>query len=97
MNSRYSIGLAVLIVFLAACGSTPERKEAAAAKEPTAVDLMATLTSARSAYAQKNGREAERHYETLVRRVPKDPEHWFRLANIYARTDMGDDFCSHPF
>ncbi|MCZ6893127.1 MAG: tetratricopeptide repeat protein, partial [Gammaproteobacteria bacterium] len=90
MISLYSTGLAVLIVFLAACGSTPERKEAAAAKELTAVDLMATLTSARSAYAQKNWREAERHYEILVRRVPKDPEHWFRMANIYARTERPD-------
>lgn len=87
VNSTYAIGLTVLVVFLAACTSAPERKQAAVAREQAPVDTHAAKRSAEAAYAEKNWREAERHYEILARRIPQDAEHWFRLANIYARTE----------
>ena len=77
-------------MLLAACGSAPERSETTPGEEAPRVDLTATLESGKAAYAAKKWREAERHYEILVKRIPQEPDHWFRLGNIYGRTDRPD-------
>ena len=78
-----------VLILLAACGSTPERGETKPSEEAR-VDLKVALASGKAAYAAKKWREAERHYAILVKRIPQEPHHWFRLGNIYGRTDRPD-------
>ena len=79
-----------VLILLAACGSTPERGETKPSEEAPRVDLKVALASGKAAYAAKKWREAERHYAILVKRIPQEPDHWFRLGNIYGRTDRPD-------
>ena len=90
MNVRYGLGYAGVLFLLAACGSTPERSETKPVEDAPRVDLKVALASGKAAYAAKKWREAERHYAILVKRIPQEPDHWFRLGNIYGRTDRPD-------
>lgn len=68
---------------LVACSGTTTREE-------PAVDVAAARRDGEAAYAAGDWRLAESHYRTLVKAIPQDAELWFRLANIYARTEQPD-------
>ncbi len=72
---------------LAACQSAPNKSE-----EPTHSDhdLGAVRAQADEAYAAGDWEAARPHYETLVRELPQDGAFWFRLGNVYARTERPD-------
>ncbi|MGR8919409.1 MAG: tetratricopeptide repeat protein [Gammaproteobacteria bacterium] len=74
------------LLLLAACSSAPEREDPAAA----AVDLNAARASADAAYEAGEWREAETHYAALLRAAPQEAGYWFRMGNIYARTERPD-------
>jgi len=48
-------------------------------------DLMALEREAASAYQAEDWEKALPAYQALTRRVPRDPELWFRLGNVHAR------------
>lgn len=53
-------------------------------------DLVETRAKADAAYQQEDWPAAEKNYLELTRAIPSDVEPWFRLGNIYARTDKLD-------
>ncbi|WP_297526575.1 tetratricopeptide repeat protein [Thiohalobacter sp.] len=48
-------------------------------------DLMDLQREAAAAYQAEQWEQALPAYQTLTRRVPRDPELWFRLGNVHAR------------
>jgi cytochrome c-type biogenesis protein CcmH/NrfG len=75
------IALVCVLVALLGCEQTPTKSDA---DQP--VDLSEVSALAAQAYKAKNWSESEQHYATLTRNVPGEPEPWFKLGNIYART-----------
>ena len=39
------------------------------------------------AYVDDDLVASEQYYTTLIKEIPEEAEHWFRLANIYVKTD----------
>lgn len=86
--------LFVLILHLAACAtvnstsntttnsSTSSRKT----EEPVQLDLTEIRKQADIAYANEDLVTSEKNYEILIKELPEEAEHWFRLGNIYVRT-----------
>lgn len=85
---RFIPAAIALLIALGACSSSPERQRSPPAAE--SVDLATSETSARAAYEAQDWAAAERHYTVLVEQIPQDADYWFRLGNIYARTDRPD-------
>lgn len=76
--------LLLLLPLLSACQSM--RSEPA----PSTDAVASARQAGESAYAAGEWATAEPHYRTLVAAIPQDAELWFRLGNIYARTDRPD-------
>ena len=71
---------AVLLAGLAACTGPLTREET------SAPDMFETKRLADEAYQKGDMVESERLYGSLVKDLPEEAEHWFRLANVYYRT-----------
>jgi len=50
------------------------------------VDYFVLKSEAEKAYKNKDYKTAEKHYLKISKGVSRDPEAWFKLGNIYART-----------
>ncbi|MEM7466913.1 MAG: tetratricopeptide repeat protein [Pseudomonadota bacterium] len=79
---------------LCACSNTetkdPAPAPAAAQSEKNTekdIDSAETLALAERAYAAKDWQTAEKNYVLITRAIPKEAHPWFRLGNIYARTE----------
>ncbi|MCB1747587.1 MAG: tetratricopeptide repeat protein [Gammaproteobacteria bacterium] len=77
------LAIALFALALGACSHQ-------AARDEPAVDIAAARHDGEAAYAAGDWRTAEPHYRALVKAIPQDAELWFRLGNIYARTDQPD-------
>ena len=53
-------------------------------------DLVATQQRADAAYRNEDWKAAEKDYVYLAKNTPGEVEPWFRLGNIYARTNQLD-------
>lgn len=73
--------VALLLVGLTACSSTPQRSTS---------DVATIQSRADEAYRLGLLTEAESHYLELTRSNPKYIEAWLRLGNIYVRTGQLD-------
>lgn len=78
------------LLSLAGCQRTPERPVAGVAPEGAAIDIKATQALASERYADGDWAAAETQYVALAREIPQQADYWFRLGNIYARTDRPD-------
>jgi len=54
------------------------------------IDLIAIKQEAEDTYQRKEWASSEEHYVLLTQKMPLEPEPWFRLGNIYARTKRPD-------
>lgn len=68
--------------------SNEQPKFSEVSSEPS--DTGQVLALAEAAYAAKDWEAAEKHYVSTTRAIPKEATPWFRLGNIYARTDRPD-------
>ena len=87
MKIRYKFNIVFLLIAslsLAACNNRATKQET-----PT-VDVYETEQFAIAAYEKNDWGESEKHYSELIRRIPENPVHWFRLGNVYARTQRPD-------
>ncbi len=77
--------LLVSLLFLCACNQLGVKKDTEE-KQPQQ-DLFAIQNIADSAYENDDLVTAERNYEILIKASPENAKHWFRLGNIYVRTN----------
>lgn len=56
-------------------------------KDEPDVDIFEIERLAIAAYDIGDMAESEKYYTILVQKIPKEAQHWFRLGNIYARTN----------
>lgn len=75
--------LPLLLLMLAGCAGGGMTRGAAGDGE----DLLQVRTAAEAAYGAGDYTESEKQYIVLVQKVPVEAENWFRLGNIYARTN----------
>ncbi len=72
-------------VLLAACQSLSGTTEL-----PQRSDLFQLSNDAQLAYEAGEDARAEKLYMAMARQTPGDPEIWFRLGNLYARSNRPD-------
>lgn len=78
----------LLLLALAGCTGGGAMHRGAAGTEGE--DLVQVRADAEAAYAAKDWAGSEKQYTLLAQRVPVEAENWFRLGNIYARTNRPD-------
>lgn len=76
----------VLLLALPACAPPGVKPDREAAKP----DMFKLEQDADVAYQKGDLATSEKDYLELVKKIPEEPLHWFRLGNIYARTDRPD-------
>ncbi len=76
---------AALYLGLSGCNALQTKPEPDAEAEQ--VDIVELRQKANEAYINDDFEAAEDYYSTLIKELPQEPEHWFRLANIYVATD----------
>ncbi len=54
------------------------------------IDLLELRDEADSAYLNDDLKTSEENYTILVKEMPEEALHWYRLANIYVRTNRPD-------
>ena len=54
------------------------------------IDLLALRDEADTAYLNDDLKTSEDNYTILVKEMPEEALHWYRLANIYVRTNRPD-------
>jgi len=83
INLKYLIIITLLLAFTG-CSQSSVKKEVEQDAKP---DLFELQKQADQAYLNDDYTTAERDYAILVKELPEIAEHWFRLANIYVRTN----------
>lgn len=74
-----------LALALGACGQTQTKPDKLAPQ-----DLAEIYRLAAAAYEAQDWAASERHYRDLTRGAPEEVEPWFKLGNVYARTQRYD-------
>ena len=67
------------LIVLSGCATIGEHK-----------DIYALSKEAEIAFDNQEDAKAEQLYKGLVKQAPNDAENWFRLGNLYARTNHPD-------
>jgi tetratricopeptide (TPR) repeat protein len=74
----------ILILHLTACNQLGVKDES---NQETKQDLFELQKQAETAYLNDDLVSSERDYEILIKELPEIALHWFRLGNIYVRTN----------
>lgn len=86
INSRFIVAL-LLMLSLAACDPIGVKKDN---NEDVKPDLLEIQKQADASYQNNDLAASERDYNILVQELPEIALHWFRLGNIYVRTNRPD-------
>jgi tetratricopeptide (TPR) repeat protein len=73
----------IFILNLAACATTETKN----AENKPKLDLIKIQEQANIAYESDDLVTSEKNYEILIKELPEEAEPWFRLGNIYVRTN----------
>ena len=90
INFKTILLITILNLNLSACNQPAvkqEDPETVTTTENNDVDLSEIRNRADQAYQNDDLEASAKDYELLIKRVPEEPLHWFRLANIYVRTN----------
>ncbi len=90
MPAHRLLYLLPLLLLLAGCPLQEMVKKDDGQEAAPARDMNLVLDEARAAYAEGNWKLAEQDYLMVVEKDPSSFEAWFRLGNIYTRTDRPD-------
>ncbi len=71
------------LLSLTACATNNTKKT----EEQSKLNLLEIREQADIAYKDNDLVTSEKNYEILIRELPEEAEHWFRLGNIYVRTN----------
>lgn len=77
----------ILAGLVSACASIPGTKSGG---EEGNTDMFELERKADAAYQKGDMAASEKDYLELVKKMPEEALHWFRLGNIYARTQRPD-------
>lgn len=80
----------VMLLALACCAAVLAGCAATGPGAPQRSDLFQLSNDAQLAYEAGEDARAEQLYMGLARAAPADSEIWFRLGNLYARSDRPD-------
>ena len=83
INLRLFISIILLLTF-SACNQAGLKDEN---NEETKQDLFELQKQAETSYLNDDLVASERDYEILIKELPEIALHWFRLGNIYVRTN----------
>lgn len=83
VNSKFIISL-ILLLNLVGCNQLNTKDEES---EVTKTDLFELQKQADTSYLNDDLVASEQAYETLIKELPEIALHWFRLGNIYVRTN----------
>ena len=86
-GNKPRFALAILVAFVLPACSAPGLKSG---QENANTDLFELERQADAAYQQGDLAASEQDYVELVKKIPEESLHWFRLGNIYARTQRPD-------
>lgn len=89
-NTRIACATLLLLGGCAHQDSSPVAPPVEGGEIQGQVDHATLAHRASDAYARQDWAESERQYVALTRAAPTDPEAWFRLGNIYARTQRAE-------
>lgn len=70
------------VLSLTACAANNTKKT----EEQAELNLLEIREQADIAYKDNDLVTSEKNYEILIKELPEEAEHWFRLGNIYVRT-----------
>ena len=84
-HTHNPVFIILAVLLLSACAVSGVNK----ADDPE-VDLFELERTADASYQEGDMAASEQHYLVLVRKLPEEALHWFRLGNIYARTQRPD-------
>ena len=92
---RYGLVLALLAISGCERSTKPAAPRPAMGAETESTqgkdsDPAQSLALAEAAYEAKDWQAAEQHYIAVTKRIPDEAHPWFRLGNIYARTERPD-------
>jgi tetratricopeptide (TPR) repeat protein len=73
----------LLLSFLTGC--TPNNIKGD--EDTSNIDLLTLRDEANIAYQNDDLETSENHYTILIKEIPEEALHWYRLANIYVRTN----------
>jgi len=90
MSARSLLCLLPLLLLLAGCPLQEMVKKEEGQKTAPERDMNLVLDEARSAYEAQDWKTAEQDYRLVVEKDPSSFEGWFRLGNIYSRTERPD-------
>jgi cytochrome c-type biogenesis protein CcmH/NrfG len=88
MNHKKVVHVFFILSFLlslSACNNSLIKE-----KDVPQQDMFEIEALANTAYENNDWVESEKHYTVLVKNIPENATHWFRLGNIYARTQRPD-------
>ena len=74
-----------MLLILSACAESKVKEDDISQQDMFELEKLANET-----YQNSQWHESEKHYTILVEKIPEDAVHWFRLGNIYARTQRPD-------
>ncbi len=87
MSNRMKVLLLVTAVVCSGCNNLNTRPSETADLK----DVATTQQRAKLAYDAGNWINAEQHYLALTEQLPRDPEPWFRLGNVYTRLNRPNE------
>jgi tetratricopeptide (TPR) repeat protein len=92
MNLNKKITSLLIILFtlnLSGCNQVGVKSEdtTPSATTETDLDLREIKLRADTAYENDDLETSAKDYEILIKEMPQEASHWFRLANIYVRTN----------
>ncbi len=86
--------LVVGLALLTGCAEMQKKPSASqanpSAAAPANVDLAGVEKAANEAYAKQDWSTSEANFALLTQKLPTNVEPWFKLGNIYARTNRFD-------
>ena len=82
-RSRLLPMLSILLTILTGC----QLQQASKPDTPPARDMNKVLDEARASYQARDWKTSEQDYLLVVEKAPSNIEAWFRLGNIYTRTN----------
>ena len=90
LHMKYLFAMCLLILLMG-CAADGKLKSTSQPDMSNSGKVLVILKSADEAYSKEDWKQAESQYQLIIKQLPQDPYAWFKLGNIFARTDRPDE------